>query len=124
VGRELGVTLYGDRPVTTRAVIANNIIRYLKVEPGVRLATENYNDIKLRGGRHTVGIRGRHDLRVPPLFLGLGPPSWMRFRLRAGSPCIAAGSSAFGPRVDVTGRRRGNPPSLGAFQFVRLPQSD
>jgi hypothetical protein len=114
-----GLFVEASHPATTRAVVANNLISELIVGPGVRLAVEDYNDVRSRAGAAASSRPGPHDLRARPRFRH---PGHQDYGLRPGSPGWNAGSRRFAPRPDpgFVGRHK---VSMGAGGAERRAQS-
>ncbi len=74
---------------------------------GGYIAAASFSDIQ---GRYV----GTGNINADPLFVNA--PSDLH--LRAGSPCLGAGTSTGAPTTDKDGKTRPNPPSIGAYEMA------
>jgi hypothetical protein len=116
----LGLSIYGDPPQTTGAVVANNLIRDFQVYNGAQFAYEGNNDISQRStDPGTMLVSGPGDISATPTFVAPGAPSW-NYTLTPQSPGVGTASAAYAPAVDEPGAQPRSSPSMGAFGYETL----
>lgn len=94
--------------IPTDAVIANNVLESLAYMGGAKAAVQTYNVYS--------------KPLTAPAALGVGdkvvanPGFDAQWRPAATSPLIGAGTKTLAPVVDLTGKVRANPPTIGAYE--------
>ncbi len=73
--------------------------------------------IKISGGPDRATVLANNIMGLNPQFVAPGTGSEANFCLKAGSPAIGIALAAKAPTHDVLGRKRGDKPGIGAYQF-------
>jgi hypothetical protein len=73
--------------------------------------------VKLAGGPDRKAILADNLVGCDPQFVAPGTGSDADFRLSAGSPAIGTARAAGAAAIDLLGRKRGDRPDIGAYEF-------
>jgi hypothetical protein len=73
--------------------------------------------VKISGGADRKAVLANNLLGADPLFVAPGTGADADFRLKSGSPAIAAAVAANAATTDVLGSMRGKKPDLGAYEY-------
>ena len=77
---------------------------------GNPVTTVTYSDIQ-------GGLSGTGNIHADPLFVN---SSGGDFHLQTGSPCISAGTPITGVTIDLDGKTRANPPTIGCYEGAEV----
>jgi hypothetical protein len=100
---------YSTLPRRERPLLANNVIGVLgNVWPVCRVARASVSNVVVKGVACSAS-----DTSGPADLDALGRPT------AASTLVIDAGSRRYAPKTDITGRRRGPHPDIGAYEYCR-----